>query len=126
MKKDIQNRDDIIKLVNAFYDSVKSDKVIGYIFTDVVRMNWEKHLPLMYDFWDNILFYTENYDGNPMLLHEHLSQVTALNKKHFRRWNKLFSGLVDEMFSGKKADLIKQKSLSISAILQQSIFTGNR
>ena len=41
MKTDIRNRKDIEKLVNAFYEKVKTDEVIGYLFTDVAKVNWE-------------------------------------------------------------------------------------
>ena len=58
MKTDIRNRKDIEKLVNTFYDKVKTDDVIGYLFNDVAKVNWENHLPKMYNFWENILFFT--------------------------------------------------------------------
>jgi len=35
MKTEIKNREDIIKLVDAFYTKVKTDTVIGYLFNDV-------------------------------------------------------------------------------------------
>ena len=50
MKGDITNRKDIEQLINAFYDKVKKDAVIGFIFNDVAKVNWEVHLPVMYDF----------------------------------------------------------------------------
>ena len=40
MKTDIRNRKDIEKLVNAFYDKVKKDDTIGYLFNDVAKVNW--------------------------------------------------------------------------------------
>ena len=46
MKKDIENREDIVVLINRFYEKVKKDEVIGYIFNDVAKVNWEKHLPV--------------------------------------------------------------------------------
>ena len=39
MKTDIRNRKDIEKLVNTFYDKVKTDEVIGYLFNDVAQVN---------------------------------------------------------------------------------------
>lgn len=42
MKQDIQNRVDIELLVRSFYDKVIIDDEIGYIFTDVVKVQWEK------------------------------------------------------------------------------------
>ena len=58
MKKDITSKADIEMLVNRFYDKVKVDDLIGYFFTKVVQVNWDKHLPVMYRFWDNALFFT--------------------------------------------------------------------
>ncbi|MFN8325707.1 group III truncated hemoglobin [Flavobacterium sp.] len=117
MKTDIRNRKDIEKLVNTFYDKIKTDAVIGYLFNDVAKVNWEKHLPKMYDFWENILFYTADYDGNPMEKHKELHQKSPLNPSHFNHWNMLFTKTVDEIFEGKKADEIKNRALNISAAM---------
>ncbi len=122
MKQDINNRADIKLLVDAFYNKVKTDKQIGYFFTEVVKINWEKHLPAMYNFWENILFFTGNYEGNPMNLHLHLSKITTIDRKHFNRWNKLFTSTVDELFEGEKATLLKNKAISIAGIIQKNIF----
>ena len=121
MKKDIENRADIELLVNEFYNKVKTDAVIGYIFTDVAKVNWEKHLPRMYDFWENTLFYTGTYEGNPMELHKHLHRGAPLKASDFSRWNKLFLSTVDECFEGKNALLAKQRALSISTLMQIKI-----
>ena len=107
MKTDIRNRKDIEKLVNAFYEKVKTDEVIGYLFTDVAKVNWELHLPKMYDFWENILFYSANYSGSPMAVHKELHQKSTMTQEHFQHWNVLFNQTVDKLFEGAKADEIK-------------------
>ena len=114
MKTDIRNRKDIEKLINAFYEKVKVDEVIGYFFNDVAKVNWEIHLPKMYDFWENILFYTANFEGNPMVVHKELNEKSPMTKDHFARWNELFITTVDKLFEGKKADEIKNRALNIS------------
>ncbi|MBS1533762.1 MAG: group III truncated hemoglobin [Bacteroidetes bacterium] len=117
MKPDIQNRKDIETLVNAFYDKVKTDAVIGYLFNEVAQVNWQTHLPKMYDFWQNILFFTGNYDGNPMAKHKELHQKSSMNPSHFAHWNKLFTETVDQFFQGPKAEEIKNRALNISAAM---------
>lgn len=58
MKKDIENRNDVQLLIDSFYEKVKADKVIGYIFNDIAKVDWGKHLPVMYDFWGGcFIFY---------------------------------------------------------------------
>lgn len=117
MKTDIQNRKDIEVLVNAFYEKVKTDAVIGYLFNDVAQVNWATHLPKMYDFWENILFFTGNYDGNPMAKHKELHQKSTMNPSHFAHWNKLFAETVDQLYEGTKAEEIKNRALNISAAM---------
>jgi hemoglobin len=123
MKKDIKNREDIEQLINAFYDKVKQDDVIGFIFNDVAKVNWQKHLPVMYDFWENIIFFSNKYSGNPMAVHMHLNQLVPLSKEHFERWISLFTETVDELFEGSYASLTKEKAKGIAAIMQYKILT---
>ncbi len=121
MKKEIINKMDVHWLVDRFYDKIKTDKVVGYIFNDVMKVNWEKHLPVMYAFWENALFYTGGYEGNAMKKHLDINQVTPLQKKHFNRWLLLFNETVDEYFEGEKAELAKQRAYSIATIMQLKI-----
>jgi hemoglobin len=39
MKKDIATRADIEQLIVLFYDKVKQDATIGFIFTEVIPIN---------------------------------------------------------------------------------------
>lgn len=121
MKKDITSRKDVELLVNKFYEKVKNDGQIGFIFTDIAKVNWEKHLPIMYDFFENMLFYTGSYTGNPMQLHKHVNRLFPLTEEHFKQWNRLFSGTVDEMFKGDTANLVKIRAVSIAAVMQLKI-----
>jgi len=121
MKKDIENRADIELLVRSFYDKVKADDTIGYIFNDIAKVNWEKHFPVMFDFWENVLFYTGSYEGNPMVIHQHINRVVPLTREHFGRWNELFVKTVDELFEGSNAMLAKQRALSIATVMQIKI-----
>ena len=121
MKKDIENRNDIVLLVNSFYDKVKTDPVIGFIFTEIVRVNWERHLPVMYGFWENTLFYTGTYIGNPMETHRRLNKLIPLSAEYFQQWTHLFISTVDELFTGEKAELAKQRATSISTVMQIKI-----
>ena len=117
MKTDIRNRKDIEKLVNAFYDKVKKDDTIGYLFNDIAKVNWELHLPKMYDFWENILFYSGNYSGSPMVVHKELHQKSTMNQNHFQHWNDLFSQTVDSLFEGIKANEIKERASNIAQVI---------
>ena len=121
MQKEIANRTDIELLINKFYDKVKADELIGLFFTDIIPVDWKKHLPVMYDFWENTVFGTGNYQGNTMQKHLHLHRLSAIQSNHFERWLLLFNSTVDEHFTGSNAILIKQRALSIATVIQIKI-----
>lgn len=121
MKKDIVNRADIELLVNTFYGKVIADKKLDYIFNDVAQVNWATHLMIMYDFWENVILFTGSYEGNPVNLHKHLHHIQPLDKTHFNRWNKLFIRTVDQLFAGSKAELAKERAVSISGIIREKV-----
>lgn len=126
MKKDIETRTDIELLVNSFYNKVIADSRLGYVFLQVGEVNWSNHLPVMYDFWENMILFTGTYEGNPMNLHKHLSQLSPLNQTHFDQWNKLFTETVGELFEGKKAVIAKQRTISISNIISQKVLEAQQ
>lgn len=121
MKRDISNRIDIENLVDTFYEKVKTDSSIGHFFTEVVKVNWEIHLPQMYDFWENILFHTGSYIGNPMQRHRQIHQQHPIENIHFDYWVKLFQATVDELFEGENATIIKSRASSIASIMQVKV-----
>lgn len=114
MKKDLKNRKDIELLVDSFYEKIKANTAISYFFNEVTKVSWESHLPKMYDFFENIVFFSGNYEGNPMVTHQDLHKKSPVNYEHFKQWNELFDATVDELFQGKNANEIKQRAKNIS------------
>lgn len=124
MKKDIRNRADIELFVDIFYAELMKDKQLSYIFTELAHVNFSYHLPVMYNFWENIILCTGTYEGNPMLLHKHLHEIGPLTETHFRHWNRIFIRTLDNLFEGANTNLAKQKGLDISAILRTKVLTN--
>ena len=120
-KPDIRSRNEVIILVNKFYEKVRVDNTIGYIFEDIFKVNWATHMEVMYNFWESVLFYTANYTGNPMIVHRQINNVVSLTPEHFKRWLQLFHATVDENFEGEKAELAKQRATSIATVMQLKI-----
>ena len=117
MKTDIKNRADIEKLVNHFYLKVKKDQSIGYFFNKMEQSDWDKLMIKMTSFWENILFASGDYEGNPMMKHEELNKIELIDRDKFHQWNQIFEESVDELFEGNKAIEIKNRGLNISAAI---------
>ena len=121
MKKDIQTKEDIKKMVDHFYDAIQQDPLLGPIFNDVSKVDWPSHLPKMYLFWENAVFFTGGYSGNPLKVHQHIHDLFPLTIEHFYRWNEIFIKTVNELFEGKNAELAKTRALHISMVLQEKL-----
>jgi len=117
MKKDITTRADIEQLIIAFYEKVKQDATIGFIFTDVVKINWAHHIPVIVDFWESILLDNPVYKKNAMEVHYDLNKKVPLQKEHFESWMLLFATSVDELFEGKIATSAKVRAQSIASVM---------
>ena len=105
-------------LVDSFYKKVIVDDVIGFIFTEVVKLDWNIHIPVMYDFWESMLFMEQKYQGNPMLVHLGLNQKEPLLPEHFERWLNLWEETVREHYAGTKAQEAISRSKHIGGVMQ--------
>lgn len=101
---DISKREDIEFLVKAFYEKATVDELIGYIFTDIMQLDFEVHIPHICDFWESVLLGNMVYRGNPMLKHIALHQKEKLTNQHFERWISIWESTVNEHFEGGVAD----------------------
>jgi hemoglobin len=124
MKKDIETREDVEMLVNTFYSKVRGNAVIGYIFNDVAKVDWEHHLPKMYSFWAGLLLGERGFTGNPMQRHIELSKQTTMSEVEFAEWLLLFNQTTDELFEGEKADEAKIRGANIARLMLHKIQTS--
>lgn len=120
-KPDILGRAQIEQLVNAFYQRVRSDAVLGFIFDRVAQTNWETHLPKMYAFWETVLFRTGGYTGNPIAVHAKLVPQTEMSQVQFNHWLQLFRTTVDDLFAGEKAEHIKSCAEDMANVIYARI-----
>lgn len=119
--KRIVNREDIELLVNTFYDEVRKNDILGFIFDDVAKVNWASHLPKLYSFWSSILLGENSFRGNPMVVHIGLSKMTDMTEVQFNEWVKLFTKTVDSLFEGSKAEEAKIRASNIAQVMLSRI-----
>ena len=124
MKKDLENKADIEILVNSFYDKVKQDDKIGFIFNQTIGSDWSRHLPVMYDFWNMVLFSQPGYGGNPTRVHVELDKKIQLQKEHFNRWLQLWNDTVDSLFEGEHANEAKNRGMLMANLISIKIEMG--
>lgn len=119
--KDITDISDIELLVKTFYQQATKDELIGRFFSEVVPLDFDHHLPRMYQFWEGVLFGQTAYRGNPMLKHIELHRKSPLRQQHFDRWLTLWNATVSTLFEGEVADKAKTRARSIRDLMQYKV-----
>ena len=112
---DIETRADCERLVRAFYGRAFEDPIIGFLFTDVARLDLEAHVPRITSFWETILLGARSYGGGAFRPHAALHAKAPLREGHFARWVALWTQTVDELFAGDRAELAKAHARRVAA-----------
>lgn len=104
--RDIETKEDVELIVNSFYTKVLGDELLAPFFK---HMNFEHHLPKMIHFWSFVLLDEAGYTTDVTAKHLHM----RLKQAHFDQWIALFNRTVDELFTGEKANLAKQRAFLV-------------
>ena len=123
--KDILSQSDLYFLVDAFYEKLLNDHLISYIFTDVVKIKIEEHLPILVTFWSQAILGTGGYTNNLTNIHLKVNELESLTPELFDIWLVHFNNTVNENFMGNNADEIKKQAQNLSIILQIKIKQKN-
>lgn len=116
MKHDIALPADIKLLIDTFYTKIQADETLGPIFNDIAQVDWPRHLPVMYSFWEFLLLgQSDGYRGNPIQKHFELHRKHALKAEYFDHWVALFQSTVEELFTGSTAEDAKFRAFAIAA-----------
>jgi hemoglobin len=124
--KDITSREDIELLVKNFYLKIRNNETLGYIFDDVMKIDWDHHIPILVDFWESILLNTASYRRNAMDIHFKVNNKIKLQSIHFSNWLVLFDSTVDEYFAGEKASLAKKRAHAIAELMEYKMEEINK
>jgi hemoglobin len=111
-------KDHIKKLVSYFYQRVQKDEVLGPIFNDVAKVDWDHHIPLICEFWNSIMLKTNEYHSNAYRKHVILGEKIKLTEEHFIRWFTLFKKEAFKHLPHQEAELITKKAEMIAESLK--------
>ncbi len=116
--RDIETKEDLAFLMRAFYSKLLVDETVGYIFTEVAKIDLEEHLPSLTNFWENMLLEANGYKKNVMGIHLLLNDKEKLQPIHFERWLFLLDETVRKHFKGDKVERMLNSSQNIAAMMK--------
>lgn len=123
MKKQIENRADILFLVNQFYTKIRADKEIGFYFNKMIK-DWDAHLEKLTDFWETNLFAVKKYKGNPHAVHNEVDARFdgSITANEFGIWLNYWFQTLEEHFEGENVEILKRRARKMGTFLFMSMF----
>jgi hemoglobin len=115
----VPDRDQIRRLVHAFYRDVRSDASLGPLFDEAIGDHWETHLDRMVEFWSTVMLGTHSFRGNVFGKHMALAGV---KDDHFLRWLTLWHRHTDRMFADDVAHEFQRTAHGIGRNLFHGFF----
>ena len=88
-----------------------ADEEIGHHFAD---LNLDKHIPVITDFWEKVLFGRPVYFNSPLVPHIDLHEKSPLLPDHFARWIEIFYATLDEFFAGEVVEDAKMRAAFVA------------
>jgi hemoglobin len=113
-KHDIRNKEDIELMMRTFYGSLLTNEKISPVFANT---DFEAHMPHMIAFWAFVLLDEEGYKTNVFDKHVHLH----IKEEHFEIWLSHFEKTINDLFSGEKAELAKQRAQTIAYTFKEKL-----
>lgn len=127
MKSDIQNREDIARLIHSFYGKIRANEEIGPFFNETIT-DWDTHLEKLTDFWESNLFGTRKFYGNPIQAHADVDKKfdNTITPTIFGLWLNLWFETLEELFEGENVETLKFRARKMGTVFMTFIYEGRR
>ncbi|WP_137173954.1 group III truncated hemoglobin [Massilia sp. HP4] len=114
------DRPALVTLVDAFYDEVRYDALLGPVFADAIADGaWDHHKQRMVSFWSTAMLGAREFRGNVFGKHQAMPQLTP---EHFARWLALFSARAHALFAHDDAEALLDAARGMARGLQIGLF----
>lgn len=114
------DRPALVMLVDAFYDEVRHDALLGPVFAGAIADgDWDHHQERMVSFWSTAMLGAREFRGNVFGKHRAIPQLTP---GHFARWLALFEAIARALFAQDDAEALVDAARGMARGLQIGLF----
>lgn len=113
---DVETPADVEAIVRRFYGDVAQDHLLGPVFEDVARVDWNAHIPRLVAFWCRYLFKQPGFEGDPHQRHLETHEQHPFTPELFWRWLDLFHQTLDEQWAGPNVERMKLLARSVARV----------
>lgn len=118
MKHDAITEQSLTELVDAFYERVRQDDLIGPVFNDAIH-DWPDHLGKLQAFWSSVMLTSGRYKGRP--LPAHMKHAARISPASFERWLALWKATTEDLLDPESATALQDKAARIAESLSMGI-----
>ena len=94
---------DVNKLVDIFYDTLKAHDFLSIVFEAPLRNDWEGCCERMIKLWRTVLLYGGTFYNSPFVLHT----MPVIHNTEFDGWLQLLDHIIEGHFYSEKKDAAK-------------------
>ena len=113
-KHDIETREDCERLVREFYARAFEDEIIGWLFTDIAKLDLEAHVPQITSFWETVLLERRHVPRQPVPAPCRPPREGRAARRALRPLARGAGGTVDDLFEGETAEMAKAHALRVA------------
>lgn len=117
---DLHSPEAIRPFVDLFYQRLLTDKTLSPIFLDVAKVDLEIHKPIICEYWEKLLFGSEQYQRHTMNIHRAVNNKRQFKAEDFLNWYGHFELTMDELYQGPMAEKAKRVALTIARNMNKS------
>lgn len=114
---DALTRDDLHRLVHAFYADVRRDPLMAPVFDAAIGDHWDTHLGRMVEFWSTMILDTRTFSGSVYTTH---MQLKGVEPEHFARWMTLWHRHTANGFEAAARARLRE----VAGMIGRSLFLG--
>lgn len=115
MREQLVDEAGVRRLVQAFYERVRDDDLLGPVFEARLSTDWDHHLDRMVAFWSGVLLGRPGFRGDPVGVHR---AIPGLGPHHFDRWLDLFGATLEDVVPGPAAADILARASRMRVVLE--------
>ncbi len=120
-RPDLDSRPQVQRFVELFYRRLLADEQLSPIFLEVARVDLDRHLPHIVDYWCKLLLGESGYRRHTMQIHRQLHDKRTLAPTDFQRWLAHFCATLDDNYAGPSTEKARRVATAIAANMEKGL-----
>lgn len=120
-RPDADVREQIDTFVDAFYERMLLDPLLGPLFIEVAQIELSEHLPRIKAYWRKMLLGDSDYHRHMMRKHRDVNARQLFADEHYQRWLSLFEETLLRHPLGAQTERASELARRVAGNMRQNL-----